>query len=262
MEKKDDLGDRMKGYESCSRAALTNNLPIILRVDGRSFHSFTRGMSKPFDDMLMEMMDEVAVSLVGDICNARLAYVQSDEVSVLISKRTKEAQFWFGNEVQKMASIAAGIASSTATAFICNIRFWGRKNKRFGDPLNAGHGFPSFDARVFVLPEYEVPNYFYWRQSDCSRNSVQMLARSLYPHGELQGKSIEQMHDMIHAKGQNWNDLPTRLRRGRCVVRCPLVDGTRAGKTTWVVDNEIPVFTEDRGYITSRVGLEEPEPKV
>ena len=239
----DELGDRMKRYEGAFLSRLPDNLPRVLRIDGRCFHSFTRGCEKPFDFNLMDMMDKVAIAVVKDVSNSRLAYVQSDEISVLICKKSKEAQFWFNNEVQKMVSIAAGVASSTATAYA------------IGGPEVIGHGLlPSFDARVFVLPEYEVPNYFIWRQSDWSRNSVQMLARIYYTQKQLHGKSLEQMHDMLQDVGVNWNDLPTKLKRGRCIVKKPRnIDGN----LEWAVDENIPIFTEDRSYITKHLTIDE-----
>src|SRR6185295_8112555 len=100
-----------------------------------------------------------------------------------------------------------------------------------------------FDARVFVLPESEVANYFIWRQQDATRNSIQMAAKSLYSQAELHGKNTSQLQDMIHAKGQNWNDLPAGLKRGRCAVRhtysvaCLAADGIgKVERTQWVTD--------------------------
>jgi len=223
---KDCLGDRMKKYEN--NFSLPDNLPVIIRIDGKCFHTVFNNYAKPFDNSFIEMMDDVATWTIAEIQNARMAYIQSDEISFLLYKKNLFAQPWFGNDLQKLVSVTAGIASSIATKYT------------FAKVA-------SFDARAFILPLYEVPNYFIWRQKDWTRNSIQMLARSLYSQKELHKKSVDELHDMIHSAGKNWNNLSTSLKRGRCVVY----------NDKWIVDNEIPVFTEDRGYITRHLVMED-----
>lgn len=212
-----DLGDRMKGYENLNRQILMPRMPAVIRVDGRAFHSLLRGCAKPFDNDVVNAMNDTAQALVNEISTARLAYVQSDEISLLlVDYDTFFTQQWFGGTISKILSISASIATGAFT------EAWGE----------IGH----FDSRVWSLHQDEVCNYFIWRQQDWERNSIQMLARSLYSHKQLHGKKMSELHDLIHAKGQNWNDVPTHLKRGRVV--------TRNG-----VDNEIPIFTADRNYI-------------
>lgn len=217
---KTSLGDRMKTYEGVSRHVLMRRTPVILRVDGRAFHTFTRSFQVPFDNMLHDAMVATARSLVHEIQGAKLAYGQSDEVSVLITDYdTLTTDAWFGYGVQKMVSIAASVAT---IAFNNHI---GRNNQA------------QFDARVFNLPRAEVVNYFVWRQKDASRNSVQMVARSCFSHKQCHRKSNSDLQDMLMDIGVNWNDTPTHFKRGFCV--------SKEGE----IDREIPIFTQDRGYI-------------
>lgn len=234
MANGDSLGDRMKRYEVAARTSLPPRMPAIVRVDGKAFHSYTRGCERPFDGALMDAMDSVALRLCEQIQGAQLAYVQSDEVSVLVHNYKRFASdAWFDNQVQKMTSVAASLAAARMTALSPTV---------FREMREA-----AFDARAFVLPEAEVANYFVWRQQDATRNSIQMLARSLYSHRECHLKTCSDLQEMTHAKGANWNDLPVAHRRGRCVVR---VDGA------WRVDQTPPIFTSDRAYIERLLAVE------
>lgn len=227
-----DLGDRMKGYEAVWNLKLPKRLPVILRIDGKNFHNWTKGLKKPFSDEFISQMNFVAMRLAHEISGARLAYVQSDEISILIHNyQTLQFQPWFENEFPKMVSISAGLASAEMTKVSGRVAV--------------------FDSRVFILPESEVANYFYWRQTDASRNSIQMLARSLYSHGECYGKNSTALQEMCWRKGQNWNDLPTHYRRGRCIVRENVYDpNLQIERSFWKVDNEIPIWVnEHRSYI-------------
>lgn len=233
----ESLSDRMKDYERSVQDKLPENLPVIIRLDGRNFHSLTRGLKKPFDEKFIDFMNRVALDLCeNEIQNVRLAFLQSDEISLLVYKDTF-ATSWFGNRIQKMVSIASARASAFAN-----------KNSIF-----SSRKLIMFDARVFVLPPKEVCNYFIWRQQDWTRNSVQMLARSLYSHKDLQNKNQSEMNDMIFQKGNNWNDLPTYLKRGRCVYSVPrMIDDIE--RKEWHVSNHIPVFTNDREFIEHHLG--------
>jgi tRNA(His) 5'-end guanylyltransferase len=214
-------------------------MPVIIRVDGKAFHTWTRGMAKPFDHTLMGWINLVAIDLCKEVSGAAIAYVQSDEISLLVhGYRRFGSQPWLANRVQKMASIAAARASATMTYV-------------------SGRA-AMFDARVFILPEADVVNYFVWRQQDWTRNSIQMLARSIYSHAACRGKNQSQLQDMIHETGANWNDLAPDLKRGRCVLRRP--DPTIPERTHWAVDDKPPIFTQDRGYIEQHLALVEGGP--
>ncbi len=246
MNFKDVLGDRMKSfYEDPYRIYLPMRIPVIVRCDGKSFHTFTRDCKRPIDDLFVDAMNKVTITLCQEIQGAKVGFVQSDEISILINNYTElNTQGWLKNNLQKMTSIAAGIASSVMTE---------ESVKIFGSSKRA-----VFDARVFVLPKEEVNNYFYWRQKDCEKNSLQSLARTLYSHKELFGKVNNQLQELCFQKGINWNDCPTSQKRGRCIVKTRSLKNSINKKTgfevsalrsEWIVDQEIPIFSQDRNYI-------------
>lgn len=197
------LGDRMKGYEAVTRTILPRRTYTVLRLDGRAFHSYTRGCEKPFDYQLMQDMDGVMIALCEEISGVDLAYTQSDEISLLLSDfDSVHTEPWFGGVVQKMVSNAASIA----TAQLNMLRDQGRA---------------LFDARVFTLPNsVEVANYFMWRQRDCVRNSISMAAQAVFSHKELQGLSANQLQEKLFTeRGINWNDYPVGAKRGRMCLK-------------------------------------------
>lgn len=264
---KDSLGDRMKGYENISRIYLTRRTPIIIRIDGKAFHTFTRGFVRPFDDVLIKSMQNTAKYLCENIMGCQLAYTQSDEISLLLVDYEKiETQAWFDNNLQKMVSVAASMAIMAFNRFfreemdkdptIPSVRYnW------YTAAINKG---AMFDARAFLLPKEEVNNYFIFRQQDATRNSIQMVAQSNFSHKELQGKSCNVLQDMLHEqKGINWNDYPTVYKCGSCIIKVydviiPYDEvGNICERTKWIVDKEIPIFTQDRNYINKYVMLEE-----
>ncbi len=202
--KKDSLGDRMKNnYENRCRVKLIRRMPVIIRLDSKAFHTLTRSCRKPFDGHFQTVMVHVAEVLCVHIQGAKCAYVQSDEISILLTdfdRLTTDA--WFDYNIQKMVSVSAGIAS---TVFTYN---WKPFDSNNTDQI------AIFDARVFNVPKEEVCNYFIWRQQDWTRNSLQMLARAHYSHKELIGKKSADMHDMLYQKGVNWADLDPRWKNG------------------------------------------------
>ncbi len=231
--KKNSIGDRMKEYERASEARLPRRLPMIIRLDGKAFHSWTKktGCAKPFDHTLMDMMAELTKYLCENISGTELGYTQSDEISLLVrDDQNIDTDAWFGKRLQKVVSLAAAYAT-----------YWFNANNSFDKKVPA-----FFDARAFILPEHEVWNYFIWRQEDASTNSLSMLAQSLYSHGELQHKKWAELQDMCWRKGHNWNNLLPSEKRGVCVYRKEVVVAGRLGpvrRMRYVIDDEIPIFT-------------------
>lgn len=217
----DELGLRIKdGYENAYRISLPHRTNVIIRNDGRSFHSYTKNCKRPFDDELMFAMDETAIALCEEIQNVKLAYIQSDEISTWAAPyENLESQPWFSNNLQKMSSISA----SVVTAKFNEIRFIKNINDQILNPNKdkyLDHKLAHFDGRCFVIPQLvEVANYFKWRSDDASRNSIQMVARSFYSHKECENKSCEELQEMIFQKGQNWDKLIPRYKRGRIVIK-------------------------------------------
>lgn len=226
-----DIGERMKyNYEQPYLYRLPLRMPLIIRLDGKNFHNFTRKMDKPFDEKLIRNMGILSQFLYDEIQGTVLAYCQSDEISLLVHNYKKlVSQSPFNNELQKLVSISAGLASACFSHLYDKI--------------------VVFDARAFVLPEAEVNNYFIWRQLDATRNSISMVANTLYSPKQLHKKSSKVKQDMIFEKGINWNSLGTHLKRGFCVK-----DGR--------LDLEIPEFAKDRNYINDVLEIEaEPSPQ-
>jgi tRNA(His) 5'-end guanylyltransferase len=243
MSDKTSLGDRMKSYENCFKNKFPDNLPIVIRIDGKAFHSWTRGFQKPLDSRMVQAMQETTKTLCEKVQGAALGYVQSDEISILLYPwHTRESQAWFGNEINKILSISASIATASFISSWCEIN-----DIR---PHQIVQGLPNFDSRAFILPnEQEVTNYFIWRQQDAVRNSIQTLGQYHFSHKELHKKSCKDIQEMLFSfKGINWNDCPLLQKRGSCVVK-------EDGK--WIIDDNIPTFTEDRNYITDRMKKDE-----
>ena len=279
----DDLGMRMKNnYETITKYRLTRRTPVIIRIDGKSFHSYTRGFQKPFDPILMKSMQRTMQSLCENIQGCVLGYTQSDEISLLlVDYKDLNSQAWFDNEVQKICSISASLATKTF-----NIVFDLLSHMFFIDDNHIGYpprakameeelGKPTedwttedhelfyernedfcklcgvydrvskhamFDSRCFNIPKEEVTNYFYWRQQDATRNSIQMVGQANFSHRELNGKSCNDIQEMLHEqKGINWNDFSVPEKRGTCCIK------TENG---WIIDENIPIFKGDgRDYI-------------
>ena len=256
---KTSLGDRMKNnYENISRYYLTRRTPVIIRLDGRSFHTFTRGFKKPFDDILVKSMQETMKYLCENIQGCVLGYTQSDEISLVLTDYAElTTDAWFGNNLQKMCSVSASMATMAFNKyFFNNIDVDSEYAGSYYSALEKG---AMFDARAFNIPKEEVCNYFIWRQQDSARNSIQSVGQANFSQKELHGKSCSNIQDMLMAqKGINWNDYATTLKRGSCCIK--IDDGItkydEAGNicdyipsSKWVIDNEIPIFTQDRNYV-------------
>lgn len=194
----DSLGDRMKNnYENRNRHYLTRRTPVIIRIDGRAFHTYTRGFDKPFDRKLQCAMEYTMLQLCFEIQGAVLAYTQSDEISILVQDwSTLQTCAWFDYNVAKITSISASIATRVFNKFLL--------------PCRAGKGqkWAEFDSRCFNIPLAEVTNYFLWRAQDCRRNSVSTYAQAHFSHNQLHKKTCADMHEMLHQIGKNWAKGP------------------------------------------------------
>lgn len=270
----DDLGTRMKEYERRNRYYLQRRMPVIIRLDMRAGHSFTKGFQRPFDNVFVKAMQETAKYLCENVQNCKLAYVQSDEITLLLIDYEKlETDVFFDNRVDKLCSITASMATMAFNkAFDKAFEEFGRAN--FDDWDYGGTNEPvdenlmklcevydraanksaMFDARCFNIPKEEVTNNFYWRQLDATRNSIQMVGQANFSHKELFGKTCNMIQDMLHEqKGINWNDYPTHLKRGSCCIKVVASepDGTNTvARSKWIIDKEIPIFKDEgREYI-------------
>jgi tRNA(His) 5'-end guanylyltransferase len=208
MNKK-TLGDRMKEYyEKPSRHCFPGKSNIIIRIDGKAFHTFTKGFDKPFDHQLMDAMHQSALSTARNIQGFKAGYVQSDEASFWFhDKENIDTEPWFGNRQDKINSVTCSLFTAFFNKYIAEC---------MAEALRLYHGnLAFFDCRSFVIPTQEVTNYFVWRAKDWERNSIQMYAGSCFSHKQLHKKKQADMHEMLHGVGKNWTkDLNDREKNG------------------------------------------------
>ena len=292
MSVHDDLGTRMKEfYEQVPKTKLVRRMPVAIRIDGKAFHTFTKGFHKPFDDILIKTMQETTKYLCENIQGCVLGYTQSDEITlILVDYQKLTSSAWFDYEVQKLCSISA---SMTTMAFN---KFFERNAENYIQNCATdyeidglyGKGTPEyqlckiyqkaaekgamFDARCFNIPKEEVTNLIYWRQLDATRNSIQMVGQANFSHKELQNKSCNDIQDMLHEqRGINWNDYPTVYKRGTACIKnrkiieyldefkvtARLIDSTKT-ENSWIIDTEMPILKgEDRAYVDDLVYIGE-----
>lgn len=210
-----DLGDRIKRYERASTHVLVRRMPVIIRVDGRCFSSFTRCCQRPFDQEIINAMTMAALSLFEDIQGTKLAYAQSDEVSfLLVDYDRHESESWFDNELTKIVSISASHMAVQVMKYFVTYETGSVHN-----PVIAAKMVPQFDSRAFNVPREDVANYFLWRAQDWQRNSLQMYARSFFSHKELMNQKTDDMHEMLHGIGKNWaTDLTLQQKNGTWLI--------------------------------------------
>lgn len=270
--KRDSLGDRMKNnYENRAKTYLLRRTPVIIRLDGKAFHTFTRGFAKPFDARLMRVMQETTLELCKNIQGCVFGYTQSDEITlVLVDYNALDTDAWFDYSVEKMCSVAASmctlyfnrIFTRICGDFIKEYAANAKDKKNLGDVADQVdrvlkaymRGIKNgglFDARVFNVPEGEVTNCVLWRQNDATRNSVSSLAQAYFSPKELHGKNGSQMQDMLMEKYSiNWNNLSIPEKRGTAIIK--------NGEGDWVIDEEMPILRgEGREYLESRIHFEE-----
>lgn len=268
----DDLGNRMKTfYEQIPKTKLMRRTPVIIRIDGKAFHTFTRGFKRPFDEILIKTMQETTKYLCENIQGCVLGYTQSDEITlVLVDYQRFESCAWFDYEIQKICSISASMTTMAFNKFFAkNVKEYDMEWKcgltpqsveiqkahyDYMEVLNkAVEKGAMFDARVFNIPKEEVTNCVYWRQLDASRNSIQMVGQANFSHKELHCKTCNDIQDMLMLqKNINWNDFPTHQKRGTCVIKIEVVDleDGSLNASGWVIDKNIPIFKgEGREYI-------------
>lgn len=232
---KDSLGDRMKSYyEDRAKFFLPRRTYTIIRLDGKAFHNYTRGLKSPFDEQFVDDMDRTAAYLCDNIQGSEFAFVQSDEISILLTDFEKlQTDAWYDGNIQKIVSVSASLATAVF------------------NELRPGK-IALFDSRCFTIPNnIEVENYFIWRQQDATRNSVSSTAQSLYSHKELNGKNGSELQEMCFKKGINWNDYAPKYKRGRLIIKEYYIrDDAIRSKWTCIVPT---IFTQERKELTKLI---------
>lgn len=252
------LDERMKKYEYVTRHYLMCRTPVIVRIDGKAFHTFTKGMKKPFDHIFMESMQDTMKYLCENVQGCVLGYCQSDEISLLlIDYDTFETSAWFDNNISKIISITSSLASVYFNQqFSLNLLDYRIKAKQdnnrdivYENNLYSNiSSLPIFDSRAFNLQKEEVNNYFVWRQQDAIKNAIQMIGRAYFTHKELENKNGKDIVDMLDSIGVNYHSYSTSEKRGTCCIK------TNKG---WELDKEIPIFKDNKDYIEKLVYIGE-----
>ena len=278
MSVHDDLGTRMKEfYEQVPKTRLVRRMPVAIRIDGKAFHTFTRGFRKSFDHILIKTMQETTKYLCENIQGCVLGYTQSDEITlILVDYQKLTSSAWFDYEVQKLCSISASMATMAfnkyfaenvaneileyKTSMVPQCVEIQQEIKEYHDTLRAAvNKGAMFDARCFNIPKEEVTNLIYWRQLDATRNSIQMVGQANFSHKELQNKTCNMIQDMLHEqKGINWNDYPTVCKRGSACIYTEYANMNGSHNSGWIIDKEMPILKgEDRAYVDDLVYIGE-----
>lgn len=262
----DELGTRMKVfYEAIPQNKLMRRTPVIIRIDGKAFHTFTRGFDKPYDDIMVFAMQNTMKYLCENIQGCVFGYTQSDEITLVLTDYKKfNSAAWFDYEVQKLCSVSASMATMAFNYF-----FQAKVTQELGPyefqtspywaPCDSMGEYQfgyfkqaTFDARCFNIPKEEVCNLIYWRQADASRNSVQMVGHTYFSHKQLQGLTCEQIQEkLFQEENINWNNYPTYFKRGSACIR---------EENGWKIDTEMPMLIgENREYVDKWVYCQEEE---
>ena len=291
MPIRDDLGTRMKVfYENIPKIRLMRRTPVAIRLDGKAFHTFTKGFQKPFDFVLMDAMQKTMKYLCENIQGCVFGYTQSDEITLILvdyQKFTSDA--WFDYEVQKLTSVSASMATMAFNKYFSEnvedvIKYNSthdslveRKEGLLDNYISAVEKGACFDARCFNIPKEEVTNLIYWRQLDATRNSIQMVGQANFSHDELQNKTCNMIQDMLMTKyGINWNNFTIPCKRGTACIRVgakvtenikrePQPFGEDKITTTiieerpiWIIDRNMPILKgEDRKYVDDLIYIGE-----
>lgn len=243
----DALGTRMKGYESRNQYYLQKRTPVVIRVDGKAFHSFTKELQRPFDTIFQSSMIQTMKALCENIQNCVFGYTQSDEITFILKDYTQlDTCAWFDYRTDKLCSIAASLATYYFNKFfhfhatqIINIT--STTNEYSLVLMRCLEKMAIFDARCFNIPKEEVVNLVYWRQLDAIRNSILMCGQANFSHAELMNKSCPQIKEMLLSIGKDWDKLPIYKQRGIACVR---------ENKTWITDYSMPILLkEDRDYL-------------
>ncbi len=208
----DAFGDRMKMFEQAEAGRrFMPLLPVLARLDGKGFSKFTKGMDRPYDVRLSNLMIDTTAHLVKET-NACCGYTQSDEITLAWYSDDINSQIFFDGKIQKMVSVLASM---------CSVYFNSHLPDMF-DARDIEHrvGTAVFDCRCWQVPSLvEGANAFLWREYDATKNSISMAASSVYSHKQLDGKNGSEKQELLHQKGINWNDYPSFFKRGSYIQR-------------------------------------------
>ena len=277
--KKDSLGDRQKQYEEVQKHYLVPKMPFIIRIDGKAFHTYTRGFVKPFDNVMGAAMKRTMQSLCEDIPGAVFGYTQSDEITIVCKYTDRiKSQAWFGGRVEKIIAITASKATKyfnkyfrdEVDAFISEGEALSLAqsihNREIMKPhLKAIDKGAEFDSRVFNIPEWDCINNVIWRQQDAIRNSVEMVGHANFSAKQLNKVNCEGIKEKLKAeKGIDWErDFTPYQKRGACCYKQEEekeMRGKIVVRSTWIIDEAMPIIhntQENREWFKNTTDLKE-----
>lgn len=241
-----NLEERMKTYESVAKTYLMRRTPVAIRIDGKAFHTFTRGMERPFDLIFREVMNKTTLELCKSVQGCVFGYTQSDEITLILKDYTNlDTTAWFDNQVQKIVSVSCSMATLYFNRIFIEVveNAFNSKTITYEQYIKYTPKYNKalFDARVFNIPKEEVVNLVYWRQQDAIRNSIQSVGQANFTAKQLHGKSVSNIKEMLLNKNIVWDDYEVYLQRGTSVI--PSDEG-------WVIDLSMPILKgEDRDYL-------------
>ena len=258
-----ELSKRMKDdYENVVKPRLNDKEPIIIRIDGKAFRTFTKNLKKPFDDLFVRSMQQTVKYLCENIPNIIFGYQHSDEISLLLIKDEISTP-WFNYDVQKVSSVSASMATmvfnnsfrQNANTWISEYHAWcnmaydcDEEKDAYEEALNKAMCLGAmFDSRCFNIAREDVINYFFWRQSDASRASIRMTAQVYFSHQQLLKKTRDDIRYMLRdQKGIDWESFPIAYKWGVCCIK---------DEQGWKLDTQIPLFkNKNREYIEKLIG--------
>ncbi len=244
-QEKDTLGNRMKVYEANALEYNKSECPVVIRLDGNSFHTWVKKarLKKPFDERFIEVMQKTTLAICETIPGCVMGYTQSDEISIAIRcDQSEKSMPWFGNRIQKLCSISASI---------CTANF----NKYAKSIIGEDTPMAYFDSRVIYMPNAdEVINCFIWRQNDCIKNSVSSLAQSMFSTKELLNKHQDEQIAMMLDKNVDWNKIDNWKKYGAFVhrkIEKGEYNGQEYERRAFYIDKEIPRFTADKQFLNN-----------
>lgn len=239
MAKNDKQMQKFKTYEQRYSTVLPKTRHIVIRLDGKAFHTYTRSFNKPFDPRIEKAFQETTKYLCEQIQSVQIAYSQSDEITLICGVK-ESGEHWFNGKVQKITSTSASLATAKFNQVMAQLR------PDFGQ-------FAIFDSRVFVVPEEDLIDVLVWRQRDAIRNSISALAQSHFSHKSLQGKSKTDQLEMLQAV-EPWETLTVSQQRGFIVKKETIMRYTEyldkeVERKVWQI-SDAPMFDEQRHMMT------------
>lgn len=247
------LGDRQKEYEKNSDYVLTRRLPIIIRVDGRSFSRLTRKLTKPYSVDIGNIMSETMMYCIMEMQGAVFGYQQHDEINfILRNDQSFDSDPWYQNRIQKITSVASSLATLS----------FNRGLSRLDPPLDI-IGDAIFDARVFALPTIsEVVNYLVWRQQDCIRDAVSAAAQEelSLKFGKrtamklLQKRTVAEKKELLLSQANiDFDEIySSSFKYGVAAYKVPTIIPSKEGMTArnkWTLNDTVPLFVEEKDFI-------------